>query len=44
MRETNSNTYSQQWLEQLGRMFIGKQKKKKKQLCKPRPNRQLWVL
>lgn len=27
MRETNSNTYSQQWLEQLDRMFIGKQKK-----------------
>lgn len=41
MRETNSNTYSQQLLEQLDRMFIGKQKN---ELYKPRPNRQLWVL
>lgn len=25
-RESDSNTYSQQWLEQVGRMFIGKKK------------------
>lgn len=41
MRETNSNTYSQRWQEQLDRMFMGKQKN---ELCKPRPNRQLWAL
>lgn len=41
MRETNSNTYFQQWLEQLDRMFIGKQKN---ELYKPRPNRPLWVI